>query len=194
MNLTVQDHEAPSSEPNNIELDALYAEHAISKSKMAMVIGLIGLISFGVWGYAYSGYAGRRTPDLLESADFAAFAGPRCTATVAELALLPQPLEAVDNVERAAQIRVTNAVYTNMLDDLAAGATGSDSDVGLINEWITDWRTYVDHRADYADRFELDGTERFYVSSVGRERLEKRIPRFANTNEIYDCITPTDIG
>ncbi len=164
-------------------------------AKFGLLLGGVAVLaSFGVWGYAYSGQADRRTPDLLDEPAFALAAGPICDATTAEFESMPRALEATDNVERAAQIRATNELFISMIADLEAVSVGTTRDQQIIGDWLTDWRTYVDHRADYADRFELDETERFYVSRVGVERLEKRIPRFADTNEIYSCGPPNDIG
>ncbi len=164
-------------------------------AKLGLLVGGIAVLaSFGVWAYAYSGQANRRTPDLLDESAYAIAAGPICDAAMSEFEDLPGALDAADNVERAAQIRVTNDLFTNMISDLEAATTGTPRDHQIIGDWLEDWRTYVGHRADYADRFELDENARFYISSVGNERLEKRIPRFADTNKIYSCGTPTDIG
>ena len=164
-------------------------------AKLGILLGGIAVLgSFSVWGYAYSGQADRPTPDLLDEPAFAIAAGPICDAAMIEFESMPRALEASDNVERAAQIRDSNVLFTTMIADLEAVSTGTARDVQIIGDWLGDWRTYVGHRADYADRFELDETERFYVSRVGVERLEKRIPRFADTNEIYSCGPPNDIG
>lgn len=184
----------PNATSELAEDDLPHADPYSGGSAPLLVVALIGLASFAVWGYAYSGSADRRTPDLLESSEFAEFAGPRCTAAVEELETLPRAIDATDSSERALQIRLTNEVYLQMIQDLETGAVGTTKDVGIELEWLADWRTFVGHREDFADRFELDDEARFYVSSVGGERLEKRITRFANTNEIYDCIAPTDIG
>jgi hypothetical protein len=164
-------------------------------AKLGLFLGGVAVLgSFGVWGYAYSGQADRRTPDLLDEPAFALAAGPICDATQEEFESMPRALDAADNIERAGQIRAPNELFTVMINDLEAASTGTPRDHQIIGDWLEDWRTYVGHRADYADRFELDETERFYVSSVGGERLEKRIPRFADTNEIYSCGPPNDIG
>ncbi len=167
--------------------------HLITKA----AIGALVAGSFGVWGYAYSGLADRPLPDLLDEPAFAVAAESVCSDAKVRFDALPNAETAVDNVDRAAQIVDRNAVLTSMLDDLTAlsdAEAGTERDVEMRTEWLLDWRTYVAERADYAERFALDETEVLYVSANGGERLERRITRFANTNEMYSCITPTDVG
>jgi hypothetical protein len=164
--------------------------HVIGK----IALGAIIAGSFGVWGYAYSGYADRVTPDTLDDSTFAVAAEQICTTSMATFEALPNAEVATDNVDRASQIVARDQVLTSMLDQLDAEITGTPRDIEIISEWLVDWRTFVAEREDYAKRFSLDDTEMFYVSAVGGERLEKRITRFANTNEMYHCVTPTDVG
>ncbi len=158
------------------------------------LLGIVVLGSFGVWGYSYSGRADRPTPDVLDDPSFAIAAEPICLASAAEYDALPTALQSRDNIERAAQIRLTNEVFTRMVDDLEAQSTGTDRDRQMIASWIADWRTLIRNRADYADRFELDEGARFFVASVGGERLDDRVPRFATDNSIASCSPPNDIG
>lgn len=158
------------------------------------IVGIPVAASFAVWAYAYSGLADRPTPDELDDSAFAVTAEPVCAESMDALEQLPNAEVANDNVERAGQIRARNTVLLDMVDQLRSEVTGTDRDIEMLTEWLDDWTTYIDDRADYADRFELDGNEVFYVSAVGGERLERRITRFANTNRTYSCVTPTDVG
>ena len=199
MNQDLQDRSANQPDPTTspIYLDDEGAEPksmTIGRAIVIFVVGLVVLASFGVWGYAYSGQADRPTPDTLDDPRFAALAASICEGAMAEFDTLPDPLEAADNVERAEQIRISNTIFSTMIDDLEAATTGTARDQQIIGSWLADWRTFVQNRADYADRFELDENARFYVASVGGERLERRIPRFADTNLISICSPPSDIG
>ncbi len=164
-----------------------------------VMVGAIVVASFGVWAYAYSGQAGRTAPDTLASPTFSALAEPTCAAAMAELDALPNALDAEDNRERADQIALANNVLSTMVDDLEAhmddpSVTLDDRDRGITSRWIADWRTYIADRTDYGNRLAEDPTAVLYVSAVNGERLEKRIPRFANTNRMSSCITPSDVG
>lgn len=158
------------------------------------IVGLIVIASFGIWVYAYSGLADRPKPDTLDDATFALAAEPVCETAMAELHALPNAEVATDHVDRANQIVNRNVVLANLIAQFDPLVTGSERDVAMINAWIDDWRLYLADRADFAERFALDGNERFYVSGSEDERLERRITRFANTNKMYSCATPDDVG
>ena len=164
-----------------------------------VMVGAIVIASFGVWAYAYSGSASREAPDTLGDPSYAALAEPTCAAAVADLESLPNALVADSNVERAGNIRQANDLLTSMVNDLeehlgVASVSLNERDDGITREWLADWRAYIADRDDYADRLEDDPAAILYVAAVGGERLERRITRFANTNLIISCVTPSDVG
>ncbi len=163
-----------------------------SFTKVALTTTLIA--SFGVWGYAYSGLADRVAPDTFDDAEYAAELETVCASAMERFDALPNAEEADDNVERSEQITNRNAVLTEMIDDLESVDPTTDRDASLSSEWLTDWRTYVSERQDYADRFAEDPAAVAYFSAVGGERIEKRISRLATTNLMFSCETPLDVG
>lgn len=163
-----------------------------SFTKIALSVSLVA--SFGIWGYALSGQADRVAPDTFDSPDYSASLESVCNGAKTALDALPNAEAAENNVERSQQITDRNGVLLAMIDDLAAVPTSSERDAGLASEWLGDWTTYVAERQDYADRFAEDATAVAYFSAVGGERIEKRITRLANTNLMFSCATPTDVG
>ncbi|MEZ5379739.1 MAG: hypothetical protein R2733_24815 [Acidimicrobiales bacterium] len=163
-----------------------------SFTKVAMSVTVVA--SFGLWGYALSGKAARVAPDTFDDPAFAASLESVCSEAMTTFDALPNAEVAEDNVERAVQITDRNAVLIAMIDDLEAVPATTDRDAGLAGEWLADWRTYVSERQDYADRFAEDATAVAYFSAVGGERIEKRITRLADTNLMFSCETPTDVG
>ena len=165
-----------------------------------IVLGLVVAASFGVWGYGFSGLASRTAPDTLANSSFREVAQPACSAANDAVAALPNALDAQDNVERAQQIRANTAIYTTLVDDLellldSPQVDLDDRDTGITSEWLGDWRRFLADRIDYADRLADDPDAVFYVAaSSGGERLERRITRFAVTNELTSCVTPSDVG
>lgn len=177
------------------DLDELDPEFSAKGSVMGRIlIALIILPSFAIWGFAYSGLAERDKPDLLDQPTFALAAGPICDAAMTEYDTLPRPIDAIDHIDRAHQIQASNVVLAQMVNELEAATAGSARDIDIIGEWITDWRTFITDRDEYASRSRLDPDARFYLTSVEGERLERRIPRFATTNGIDSCGSPNDIG
>ena len=157
--------------------------------------GLVIVASFAVWGYAYSGLADRDAPDLLDETAFATSAETICAATTAQLEELPGALDAVDGRDRAQQLRTSTALYEAMLSDLDGEVAGTDRDVEITRAWLADWRVLIGDRYRYANEIEVDENAQFLVTDTGvGERLERRVTRFANTNSMFSCIAPADVG
>ena len=157
------------------------------------------LASFGTWGYVYSGFADRPPPDLLSSPTYATEAEQVCAAAVADVAAMPDALEATDGTERSEQIQASTERFRQMLLDLTAlvdrEAAGDQRDVEILNGWLADWWVLIGDRETYADAIAADPDAQFYLTDTGAgERLDRRISRMADTNEMYSCGTPEDVG
>lgn len=160
----------------------------------AVGIGL-ALSTFGVWGYAYSGRADRPTPDLLVESAFPAAAEPICATAAAEIAAMPQALDATDNVDRANQVRASTARFEQMVDELEAVMSGTPRDLAIERAWLDDWRVVVADRYRYADAVADNPAAPFYMTDTGvNERLDRRVTRLATTNQMLSCIYPEDVG
>jgi hypothetical protein len=164
-----------------------------------VVAGLVIVASFGVWVYAYSGLAERDAPDLLADEELKAQAEAICAAAVADVAAMPNALDAVDGPDRGRQIRNATGRFSAMVDELARltpaqSLTNIERDQQIYQAWLGDWRVLLDDRLDYADRIAADPDAIFYITDTGvNERLDKRITRFANTNSMTSCAAPTDV-
>lgn len=180
--------------PDFDDLDALPEtdEPRSRVTPIKVVFAVLILASFAPWVYRYSGFADRPFDGTFDDAAFTEIGEGICTD--ADLDSLPDALEAVDNVDRSEQVLEANRRLTAMVDELEAGITGSDRDIDNLQEWIGDWRTYIGDRADYAERLATDPEAVLYIAAVDDERLERRITRFANTNKMWSCVTPSDVG
>lgn len=169
---------------------------ALSPLRLAfrVVAGLIIAASFGVWVYAYSGLADREAPDLLADQQLVADAERICAAALADVAALPNALEAADGPERAQQIRVATDRFEQMVAELDRLPTFDERDGRIFKSWLSDWRVVLGDRRDYADRIEVDPAAQFLITDTGvDERLDRRLTRFANTNRMVSCAAPTDV-
>ena len=84
-----------------------------------------------------------------------------------------------------------------MLRRLEATAPAADAsnDGRMINEWLTDWQTYLGDRDRYVDALEADSSARFYVTEkVKGQQITKPIDFFATYNDMPNCVTPGDLG
>lgn len=159
-----------------------------------IALALVVAASFGIWAYAYSGRADRPAPDLLDDPGFAAAAEPVCAAARAQLGRLePAPL-ATDHLDRAATIDQANRILGGMLSELRALSPTTERDRQIVGAWLTDWETYLEDRRSFADRLAADPDARFYQSDVANELLDRRLTRFADTNQMSSCGNPGDVG
>lgn len=164
----------------------------------AGLVGAVVAASFGIWIYAYSGAASGDRPftDLLDDPTFSDAANPICTATMEDLSELPNALEAESATERADHLDVANRLLYSMVDDLAAidQAEASDRDRGMINQWLDEYRVFVDDRQRWAGELRRDPTARPTYTNLGTGRIETRLTWFAEVNNMAVCSTPEDIG
>lgn len=150
--------------------------------------------SFGIWVYAFSGLADRDPPDLLDDPSWSEAAEPICAAAVADVAAMPNALDAPDAERRSEQVLATTDRFETMVDDLADLAPGTSFDRELTAAWLDDWRLLLSDRRRYAEAVVDDPAAFFTVSAVGPGvRLDRRITRFATVNSMPSCATPTDV-
>jgi len=160
-----------------------------------IVAGAVIAASFGVWGYAYSGLADREKPDLLADRVLATSAEGICAAALGDISTMPNALDAVDGADRADQIRMSTARYEEMVTDLEGLNTADERDQRIFTGWLGNWRVMLGDRLAYADAIAVDDQAQFYVTDIGvKERLDRRLTRFANTNLMTSCAAPTDVG
>lgn len=189
---------SPDDDARHEAADGL-PDHALPAGRRGKLVFLLAtlalLASFGVWGYAYSGAADRPPPDLLSDRTFADRAEEICAAALVDIDALPNALDADDGAERADQVRVATARFEAMVADLQAMVGGNDRDLEIETGWLVDWRLLVEDRYRYADAIETDPDAQFYLTDTGiGERLDRRITRMADTNEMYSCAAPEDVG
>ncbi len=130
----------------------------------------------------------------MDDQSYGAAASQICEAAVAEVGQLPPAFEAATAAERADTVDRSNAIYLVMLDQLAAAAPAGERDSGMVHEWIGDWRSYIDDRADYAARLRSDESTRFYVSTKEGAQITTPLDRFARINGMLSCATPSDLS
>lgn len=161
---------------------------------LKVLAGVVIVGSFLPWAWRFSPFADRTPDGILDDPTFATVAEPICAAAMEDLEALPNALDAATTAERGEQVSRANDILVGMVDRLEREVTGSARDVDNLGEWIADWRTYLDNRVDYAERIAVDENAVLYVAANGSERLDRRIPRFADANEMRSCVTPDDIA
>ena len=164
-------------------------------SNAMKVVGVITLVaSFGIWGYAFSGRADRPAPDLLDDTTWPAAAETLCAEALDEIESMPGALDAADVSERSTQIQTSTDRFAEMMVDLERLPVSTTRDAQITTDWLADWRTLLQDRRRHAQAIRDDPAAPFTITDTGvNERLDKRITRFATTNSLPSCVTPTDV-
>jgi hypothetical protein len=167
-----------------------------------VTIAVVVLSMLAMWGYVlYLAFGpGRQPPiDRLDDPAFADAGELLCAGAVADVEELPNAGASATPAERADVVDQADAVYAAMLDDLSVQARtqvpeGDERD--RAEEWIGDWRVYLDDRAAYADALRSDPDARLLVSEKPGEgrQITGWIDEFALANRMPSCATPTDVG
>ena len=151
--------------------------------------------TFLVWIYALSGQARRDPPDLLDDPTFALRAEPICDAVYEELAELPGALDAVDGPDRGRQVVASTGRLETMIDELRPHVSGTERDIEITTAWLADWSVLIEDRYRYAEAVTDDPASPFLITDLSyNEGLERRITRFATTNDMGSCGAPGDLG
>ena len=167
-----------------------------------VAIALVVVTMLGMWGYVlYLAFGpGRQPPiDRLEDPAFADAGEVLCAAAVADVEELPNAGASATPAERADVVDRADAIYAAMLDDLAVQASTqvpAGDERERAEEWIGDWRVYLEDRAQYADALRSDPDARLLVSEKPGEgrQITGWIDEFALANRMPSCATPADVG
>ena len=162
-------------------------------SRVVVTVVVVAMVA--MWGYVlYLAFGpGRQPPpDRLDDPAFAVAAQARCDAALDVVATLPAATESATPDDRADVVEAANEIFTAMLDDLAELAPDGE-DGELVEEWLADWRTYVQDRAEYADAIRADPEAQLLVSAKDREQITEYLDAFAADNRMIACATPIDV-
>ncbi len=156
------------------------------------MVTLVG--SFGVWVYAFSGRADRDPPDLLNDASWSTAAEEICADALSDVDDIPSAQQAGDAGERSQQVLAATGRFETMVDQLADLPAATPRDEQITTDWLADFRVLMGDRRRYADAVADDPAAVFTITDTGvGERLDRRITRFAVTNSMPSCVTPTDV-
>ncbi|HEY3144018.1 MAG TPA: hypothetical protein VGJ86_22990 [Acidimicrobiales bacterium] len=160
-----------------------------------VVLGLVAM-----WGYVlYLAFGpGRQPPiDRLDDPAFASAAEERCADALAEVARLPFANTLDNGSERADVVNKANNILGAMLDDLdgMADLAPAGDQRNRADEWLTDWRTLLGDRREYASALRNDSNASLYISEKTNtgQHVTGWIDEFAKANRMPSCVTPGDV-
>jgi hypothetical protein len=165
----------------------------LTPGRTAIVVVVLGLVA--MWAYVvYLAFGpGRADPlDRLDDPTFAAAAETRCASALGAIEALPTAAETTTAAERADVLDRANAELAAMLDDLE-GIAPAGEDGQMVQRWLVDWRTYLEDRAEYADRLRVDPGAQLLVTAKAGRHITRPIDGFAADNRMPSCATPPDV-
>jgi hypothetical protein len=155
---------------------------------------IVALIA-AFWVWAFSPWAPDQKADGLADKTLVADANAHCKAANERIDALPRAMDSPTPAERAEVVDQATVYLAEMVTQLrqdASGATGRDRE--LLDQWFTDWDTYVQRREAYADelRANEDGAV-FTVPARNGGQITETMDGFSRTNDLYDCLVPLDV-
>lgn len=159
------------------------------------VILVVVLALVAMWAYVLYlaiGPGRQAPPDRLDDPRFAVAAQTRCRQALDRVAALPPADEAHDADERADVVARANEELAAMVDDLEA-MTPAGEDGDMVKDWLSDWRTYLGDREDYAVALRDDPAAQLFVSVRDNEQVTEYLDAFAADNKMTACATPIDV-
>jgi hypothetical protein len=131
-------------------------------------------------------------PDRLDDPGFATQAQAICEAAHDDVDQLPPAIEAEDADQRADIVDAANERFEAMLDEIEE-VTPPGEDGDIVQEWLTDWRTYLGDRAEYAEALRSDPDAQLFVTARDQEQVTEYIDAFSADNRMTACATPIDV-
>ena len=161
-------------------------------------VKVLGL-AFVAWMWFYGFVlAPRESMNNIGDAQWGARAETRCaTAKEARSALAdlsrinvndPAALRKKADVVDAATDTIEDAV-----DQISRDTPSTDKGRALVPEWISDYRTYIRDRRDYADTLRAGSIVEFSESIEEGVPISERLAKFARENEMRSCQPPRDL-
>jgi hypothetical protein len=161
-------------------------------------VKVLGL-AFVAWMWFYGFVlAPRESMNNIGDAQWGARAETLCaTAKTARSALAdlsrinvndPAALRKKADVVDAATDTIEDAV-----DQISRDIPSTDKGRALVPEWISDYRTYIRDRRDYADTLRAGSIVEFSESIEEGVPISERLAKFARENEMRSCQPPRDL-
>jgi hypothetical protein len=158
------------------------------------IVAVVSMVIFWIW--IFSGAAKKTNADYLENRTYAAALEKQCQGLRDQLDELPNAADMTSQAERADVLDDANVLVGQFIDEVAADAPKTGDAGKSMKGWLTDWRTYLADREDYAQRLRTEDNAQLLLSrsTIGADSVDKTIQIFTQVNDIPACDTPGDVG
>ncbi len=177
-----------------------------NRSPWFVVGGVIAALTFGVWIFGWIAQANNKqidlrtgeertaAPDLFDDSTLSLGAEMICSAALSQVNSLTAASIVTSPEERADNVVQATIWYSDMLSELEGLTPATTRDHIIFSGWLADWQTHIDDRQFFAQQLADGNDAQFVMSDRAGERLDRIINRIANTNEMYSCAFPVDVG
>lgn len=166
-------------------------------ARTAIAVFVVGTTAFWFWALFLTDIEGA---NWVGDRDWAARTEARCQvaqsqrAELADFSLIDE--NGSDALrKRAAIIDRSNVIMTDMVDQIAADPPSDDKGKAISQMWITDYRTYLQDRRDYADGLRTTSENLPFTETPTEENIptSERLSTFATDNQMPSCAAPNDL-
>ncbi|MFN3255365.1 MAG: hypothetical protein ACE37B_06690 [Ilumatobacter sp.] len=158
----------------------------ITPFKVLFPIGAVLFVAFWTWALFFSS---KDSVNRIEDRVWAERAEATCAPVKAELKRLETLADPDLDVRADLVVRSTD-LLSRMLDDLMATPPTDDKGMAIVPDWISDYRTLLQDRYNYAERLRAGNNVPFTESGVSNVPITERIEKFTIDNEMTSCAPP----
>jgi hypothetical protein len=158
----------------------------ITPFKVFFPIGAVLFVAFWAWALFF---ASKESVNRIEDRAWAERAETICAPVKAELKRL-ETLADPDIEVRAGLVDQSTDLLSQMLDDIMVTPPTDEKGQAIVPDWISDYRTLLQDRYNYAERLRAGNNVAFTESGVSDVPITERIAKFTIDNQILSCAPP----
>jgi len=158
----------------------------ITPFKVLFPIGAVLFIAFWAWALFF---ASKESVNRIEDRAWTERAEAICAPVKAELKRL-ETLADPDIQVRADLVDQSTDLLSQMLDDIIATPPGDEKGQAIVPDWISDYRTLLQDRYNYAERLRAGNNVPFTETPVRNVPITERIDKFTIDNQMLSCSPP----
>jgi hypothetical protein len=158
----------------------------ITPFKVLFPIGAVLFIAFWAWALFF---ASKESVNRIEDRAWAERAETICAPVKAELKRL-ETLADPDIQVRADLVDQSTDLLSQMLDDIMVTPPSDEKGQAIVPDWISDYRTLLQDRYNYAERLRAGTNVPFTETPVRNVPITERIDKFTIDNQMLSCSPP----
>ncbi|MFT4655871.1 MAG: hypothetical protein ACJAXA_002075 [Candidatus Aldehydirespiratoraceae bacterium] len=154
--------------------------------RVLFVVGALAFASFWFWALFL---IDKTSVNKIEDRSWAARAEAICEPV--KMSVRRLNLQATGDLTARADLVVQSTdMMSDMLDDLISVEPADAKGQAIVPDWITDYRTLLQDRYDYADRLRDGQNVPYTETPVEGIPITERLESFAGDNEMPSCAPP----